>query len=349
MRSRLRPPTDGETVMTSNFVEGKSHSMMSTMAETQEDVAARNEAMVLVMNAQHAREGGNRNYDGEEKRYKVWVDKVDPDRSKFGLEHSKYISTDAINSYYLQVQTDRCVQGRTAKKSIYALNKLALKEGCTHVLGGEAQSIEYGPAGAAIKAALRTIRSRYVDKRKAADDVFPQTDLPTNIISQHDQSIVLARVLDRHDASWADTASTWSVAANTLIRFESVKRVRLNRLKILNDLPPEGIETPHDTEMWLENVSRKSDGRILGIVLPPSDQLKKNKHQDSLKPEVVGGYRHKRYERCYHGIIAFVLLERLNEGQVISFLKKNRGTRRFSSLDGYSYLPLQVRCGKQGI
>ena len=104
--------------MTSNFVEGKSHSMMSTMAETQEDVAARNEAMVLVMNAQHAREGGNRNYDGEEKRYKVWVDKVDPDRSKFGLEHSKYISTDAINSYYLQVQTERCVQGRTAKKPI---------------------------------------------------------------------------------------------------------------------------------------------------------------------------------------------------------------------------------------
>ena len=47
--------------------------------------------------------------------------------------------------------------------------------------------------------------------------------------------------MSRHDQSWADTAATWSLAANTLIRFESVKRVRLNRLKIFNDLPPGGI------------------------------------------------------------------------------------------------------------
>ena len=42
-----------------------------------------------------------------------------------------------------------------------------------------------------------------------------------------------------------------------------------------------------------------------------------------LRSEVVGGYRHKRYERCYHGIIGFVLLEKLNEGQGISFLKRD--------------------------
>ena len=43
---------------------------------------------------------------------------------------------------------------------------------------------------------------------------------------------------------------------------------------------------------------------------------------DALKAE-VGGYRHNRYERCYHGIIGFVLLERLNDGQAISFMSKN--------------------------
>ena len=106
------------------------------MAETQEDVVASNEAMVQDINAQHARKRGNRKYHGEEKRYMVWVDKMDPDRTKFGLNQSKYISTDALSTYYLRAQAKRCVQGRTLKKSIYALKKLALKEGATHVFGG---------------------------------------------------------------------------------------------------------------------------------------------------------------------------------------------------------------------
>ena len=86
----------------------------------------------------------------------------------------------------------------------------------------------------------------------------------------------------------------------------------------MNDLPPHGIETTrtHDTEIW-ESVGEKTDGRILGIIIPPCGQLKKMKTRDCLKPEAVGGYRHKRYERCYHGIIGFVLLERLNDGQLI--------------------------------
>ena len=61
----------------------------------------------------------------------------------------------------------------------------------------------------------------------------------------------------------------------------------------------------------------------MGIIIPPSDQIKKNAKRDDLKPEVVGGYRHKRYERCYHGIIGFNLLERLNDGQALFFKKKS--------------------------
>ena len=216
------------------------------------------------------------------------------------------------------------MQGRTAKKSIYALNKLATKEKATHLLGEKsgALSIEYGPAGAAISIALKTIQRSYSRKRTAEENECPQQILPTSIISQMDQSLVLSKVLSRHDSTWADTASTWATAANTLIRFESVKRVRLNRLKILRDLPPLGIETPHDTENW-DDVNQNVDGMVLGIVIPSSDQLKKNKQQDVLRSEVVGGYRYKRCERCYHGIIGFVLLEKLNEGQGISFLKRD--------------------------
>ena len=36
--------------------------------------------------------------------------------------------------------------------------------------------------------------------------------------------------------------------------------------------------------------------------------------------EVTGGYRHKRCERCYIGIMAFILLQKLNDGnRQISF------------------------------
>ena len=250
---------------------------MSNMAETPVDVAASNEATIATMNAQHAQEEkGNRNYIGEEKRYKVWIDQNDPNRTKFSIPPSKYISVDGLSSYCLEVQAKRYVQGRTAKKSIYALNKLATKEKATHLLGEKsgALSIEYGPAGAAISIALKTIQRSYSRKRTAEENECPQQILPTSIISQMDQSLVLSKVLSRHDSTWADTASTWATAANTLIRFESVKRVRLNRLKILRDLPPLGIETPHDTKNW-DEVNQNVDGMVLGIVIPSSDQQKK--------------------------------------------------------------------------
>ena len=288
-----------------------------------EDVAANNMAAVAAMNAQRIGEQeGNRTYKGEVNRYKRWVEQNDPDRSRFGIPPSKHISVDALASYYLEVHALRAVQTKTAMKSIYALNQLAMKEQATHVLGGERNSIEFGPAGTAITAALKSIRANYVRKKSAEDDQCPHDKLPTNIISQEQQSIVLSMVLSRHDSGWADTASTWATVANTLIRFESIKKIRLNKLKVLNDLPPHGIETPHDTETW-ESVRKKTDGRILGIIIPLCDQIKKMKTRDCLKPEAVGGYRHQRYERCYHGIIGFVLLERLNDGQLISLKKRH--------------------------
>ena len=117
---------------------------MSGDERQERGVAEENIALVAAMNAQQVQEErGNRNYDGEEKRYKVWVDKNDGERSKFGIPASKYISVDAISSYFLQVQANRAVQGRTALKCIYALNKLAIKERATHVLGGdETKTIE---------------------------------------------------------------------------------------------------------------------------------------------------------------------------------------------------------------
>jgi hypothetical protein len=104
-----------------------------------------------------------------------------------------------------------------------------MKEQATHVLGGERNSIVFGRR-TSITAGLKSIRANYVPKRSAEDDQCPQEKIPTDIITQEQQSIVLSMVLSRHDSGWADTASTWATAANILIRFESIKKIRLNKL-----------------------------------------------------------------------------------------------------------------------
>ena len=130
------------------------------MVDPSTNIAASNRATVLAMNIEQAQEDkGNRLYDSEKKRYRTWVDKNDPDRAKFGLEPSRYISTDALANYFLHEQAHRSVQGRTALKAVYALSRLAKKEGAVGVLGTDGKSIQTGPTKDAIEVALKSIRA----------------------------------------------------------------------------------------------------------------------------------------------------------------------------------------------
>ena len=130
-------------------------------------------------------------------------------------------------------------------------------------------------------------------------------------------------LLSKHGPSWADTASSWAMQSMVLMRFSSTKKVTLAKLVVLHQFPPHGIETPHDTKTWESVKNSKVDGRILGMIIPKREQLKKNKSVDLLDTEVVGGYRHKRHERCYHGILAFRIFELLNSEKNVSFMAKD--------------------------
>ena len=89
-----------------------------------------------------------------------------------------------------------------------------------------------------------------------------------------------------------------------------------------NDFPPKGIVTPHDGERWVAN--EKVDGTLFGILVPPTDQIKRNKKKQELHSECVAAYRHKRVERCLAGITGFVLFDRFSHlPKPISFLKRN--------------------------
>ena len=156
-------------------------------------------------------------------------------------------------------------------------------------------------------------------------DECAHTNLPTNIISQEDISRMCVDRISSGHGNWQRTAATLSTCSSTLMRFENARKMTIDKLIVLTNCPPHGIETPHDTRTWESTRTLASaDGNVLGMIIPKTDQIKKNKKVENIRTEVTGGYRHKRYERCYHAIIAFSTLEILQFlNAKVSFLAKD--------------------------
>ena len=83
---------------------------------------------------------------------------------------------------------------------------------------------------------------------------------------------MLSKLLGRHDKNWADTAVAFATTTQTLLRFDNAGKLSLSKLYVLATLPPYGTATPHDCVGW-DDVRSKIDGRILGCIIPPSDQI----------------------------------------------------------------------------
>ena len=279
--------------------------------ETLQAQNARAAARVQASAAAQAK--GNRTYKTETQKYQAWVDSF---RNRGGDLNipvaSNYVSKDAIETYFTQVQIHRKCKRSTAEKTCLALNKLVTLE------ESDLGDIRTGETGKVVNSILDHISHEY-ERKAAGTKTCPHESKPTDIIEQMEISKVLSRLLGRHDQNWADTAVAFAITTQTLLRFDNAGKLTLSKLYILNSLPPYGTETPHDSDGW-EDVQSEVDGRILGCIIPPSDQIKKNNNHQNRMSEVTGGYRHKRCERCYIGIMAFILLQKLNDGnRQISF------------------------------
>ena len=260
-----------------------------------------------------AGEKGNRKYASETKKYQQWVDNF-PNRENLNLPVPvSYVSKDAIETYYTQVQKLRKCKRSTAEKTCLALNKELVK-----LERSDLGDIRTGTTGEVVTSILEHIENEY-NKRAAEKKECPHEDKPTDIIEQEEISKVLLKLLSRHDKNWSDTAVAFATTTQTLLRFDNAGKLTLSKLYVLHTLPPHGTNTPHDGETW-DDVRSKIDGRILGCIIPPADQIKKNNNHQNRMSEVTGGYRHKRYERCYIGIMAFMLLEKLvDKNRKVSF------------------------------
>ncbi len=61
---------------------------------------------------------------------------------------------------------------------------------------------------------------------------------------------------------------------------------------------------------------------MLGFLIPPLDQKKKNKSVAKLKTEAVGAFCHQRFSRCMVGLMSWKLFDDLNQVVDISFFDK---------------------------
>ena len=264
----------------------------------------------------------NRTYVGYMKTYKSYIDSkrenmnADDFKTCFNLNNhvvgaSPYVSVKACEEFFVDIVYPRPISRYSAMKYVYAIGALAKLEN-TRL------------PSQALKTNLIIQNLELMDKRQAGEDKKanrdPHDKLTTNIVSQEELSRVLCNLLTR-EQQWERTATKISSLSTTLIRHNNSVKITFSKLVYINRLPPNGIKTPHDSEQWESIEDPFSE--MLGFIIPPHDQIKKNGSYGQKRTEVVGGFRHKRYERCFIGMIAMSLLvkfQNIDYTKNVSFL-----------------------------
>jgi|AntRauTorckE5430_2_1112549.scaffolds.fasta_scaffold04680_4 hypothetical protein len=267
----------------------------------------------------------NTKYTKEVKKFKKWVlDHPEREQELHVILPNHYITKASIETFYLEHEKDRIVQHPTLLKTVYALNRLAAAEDARDVkLDDHSYDIREGTTGKVVKSVIEHVRGEYERDLQAKEvNVHAVENDPYRIINQQEVSDVMLTQLKGAKNHNVDAITAWAITTTTLMRFDSASIVTIDKLKVVEDLPPHGIYTPFDGEKrWASSTDPDTDSRLLGIIVPPADQKKKN--NQAKKPEGVGAYRHKRFERCAIGLIAFAFFDKCSRtGAKISFLKR---------------------------
>jgi len=257
--------------------------------------------------------GGNKNYNTQIETYKKWINGHVGARP-YHLQPAKYINKTALETYFLERVSVRDCNANTAKQTVNALDKLVQFEGI----------LDLYPLGETLETTIKAVFGS-LNKRKAekimALQVDPHKHIPVKILAPWDLSAIMEGILassSQGDTTWKDRGIVWSLLSNTMMRWNNGSKTTLACLYVYKKLPPAGILTPHDTFAW-EDPTKDDRYWMMGILIPPRDQIKKNDKISDRKTELVAAYRHKRYERCIAGLIAFKLFEDLNGVVNISF------------------------------
>ena len=261
--------------------------------------------------------GGNRSYNTQIATYKKYIDNrlLHGGARPFHLQPTKYINKTALETYFLDRVSARNCNANTAKQTVNALDKLVQFEGIL-ALYPLSETM-----ASTIQAVFGTLNKRKAEKIMAIS-ADPHKHIPVKILAPWDLSAIMEDILassSQGDTTWKDRGIVWSLLSNTMMRWNNGAKTTLACLYVYKKLPPAGVLTPHDTFAW-EDPTKDDRHWMMSIIIPPRDQIKKNDSISDRKSELVAAYRHKRYERCIAGLIAFKLYEDLNGVINISFM-----------------------------
>jgi len=248
----------------------------------------------------------NRTYTNCAKRYMKYVTTQKADKLElFELPAGKYVSVIAVEHFFLDfILKETTGTSRNAMKYLYPIPHLSTAEGTNLSLNDLNTKV--------IKDVCRLLNKKKEAREDAADKEGKGPDsqekmLSTEIVSQQGLSNVLSKLLES-EKQWERTATKISTLSTTLLRHNSSLKVNLGKL-CLSYLHPDGDDIPHDFEVY----DCKGEP-VLGIIRPKKDQEKRqNTPYDEKRDEVLGGFRHKRHERCFIGIIAMSLFAKFND------------------------------------
>jgi hypothetical protein len=278
------------------------------------------------LDEKHARQGNeledltepkkatNKSYQAQENAIKRWVNKH-PDKASLKIPgEGKYITRQSVEGYFLDVQKDKVVAEGTIDKAVSALGHMSRREKSD--LGDSLLNSAAGKVITQVKAFVS--KNMEIEMKKRSDQNCPHENSPHNVINQKQISQVLEEKLASGN-KWSDVVTVWAITTVMLLRFESAALLTLNKLCLVEDMPPNGIRTPDDGHKWGdlfsggdEDEDARIDGRMLSILMPPAEQKKMNTKHQLRKTKTVSCYRHRRVERCPCGIIAFALFQKFD-------------------------------------
>ena len=309
------------------------------MAELNNDALhERNLDQARHLTSQVTLEESNRYYKIIEKKYKEYIDQYlrNPNpappgprlvqrRALFQLEPGKYVNKASVETFFNEKMALKVVLKDTMMKTVYVLNHLADREESD--LAPNCDILKDPRTRTVINSVLHYVQQNKERHLQAmATEGDPHEMNPFNILSQENASKVMFARLAKGIA-WEDPIVSWAITLATGLRFDSASTMKIDKIIIVQDLPPRGIYTPHDGKLWSDTLrvqSERGDERMLGFIIPPQDQKKKNKGKTALKYEGVGAYRHKRTERCSSSALAFSLMWKMHHQQnQFSFFKKD--------------------------
>jgi len=261
-------------------------------------------------------EGLNGTYQSAIRRYKRYIDKerlLARKLQDLNLRPGKYFSLEASNEFFVDEISRTDINSTSAMKYLYGLHKLAIFE--NFEIDEDTLYRKYRIIQDQIK--IMNMRQNKKDKRAAASGLIDDQArmLSTDIVTPHEISQVNFHALSVNE--WRTACPKINTMFACLVRHKSTLKISMGKLRIVLRNPDGSCSFPDDGEEF------KSEGEpVLAFIVPNYDQIKRNntKQYTKRRTEVTGGFRNRRYELCYIGMLAMKILVDFNSRAVTDLL-----------------------------